>query len=143
MRVLLLVATAALLGCGPVVMIPGGALSGPVREAPSDWSFSDAIEGVQLETRPSDPYSVNVWGVAVGPVFYIASGDADSRWALHIAEDPRVRLKLEPNVYELRATLTDDPAEHDAFLAAVQQKYDYEPDPEQRESAALFRLEPR
>ena len=35
-----------LLGCGPVVMIPGGALSGPVRELPESWAFTDEVETV-------------------------------------------------------------------------------------------------
>ena len=61
----------------------------------------------------------------------------------HIAADPRVRLKLGSAIYELRATRTDDPAEIDAFLEEVKQKYDFEPEPEQREKAVLFRLEPR
>ncbi len=51
--------------------------------------------------------------------------------------------KLEENLYELTAVRTDEPAELDAFLSALKRKYDFEPKPEQRGSAALFRLEPR
>ena len=29
------------LGCGPLVMIPGGALSGEVSAPPGDWSFTE------------------------------------------------------------------------------------------------------
>ena len=29
----------------------GGELSGTVKPAPSDWSFTDSVETVQLETR--------------------------------------------------------------------------------------------
>lgn len=131
------------LACGPLVLIPGGELSGEVKPPPADWSFTDPIDTIQLETRPSDPYSVNVWGVAVGNGFYVAAGDAENAWASHIANDPNVRLRVEDDVYELRATRTEDPAEMEAFLAAALAKYDFEPEPEQRESAALFRLEPR
>ncbi len=139
----LAVAVGLLLGCDPLVMVPGGALSGTVKPIPEDWSFSDAIETVQLETRPSDPYSVNVWGVGIGEIFYVAAGDAESRWALNIAEDPRVRLRLGDDVYELRATRTQASAELDVFLAALKEKYDFEPEPDQREASALFRLEAR
>ncbi|MCG8590872.1 MAG: hypothetical protein MJE66_16390 [Proteobacteria bacterium] len=132
-----------LIGCGPLVMIPGGALSGDVQPPPADWTFSDATETVQLETRPEDPYSVNIWGAAVGPRFYVAAGDPTSRWVDHIEADPRVRLRIENAVYELVATRTEDPGERNAFLAAVKRKYDFEPDAEQRGQAALFRLEPR
>ena len=41
----------------PVVVIPGGQLSGVVAEAPERWT--SVADVVQLETRPSDPYSVN------------------------------------------------------------------------------------
>jgi hypothetical protein len=131
------------LACRPLVMIPGGELSGSPEPAPSNWDFSDAIETVQLETRPGDPYSVNVWGVAVGQRFYVAAGDSESRWAQNIAENPLVRLKLGRKLYALKAERTQDPSELDAFLAAVKRKYDFEPDPEERAKATLFRLEPR
>ena len=131
------------LACGPLVMIPGGELSGDVTPPPADWAFTDAVDTIQLETRPADPYSVNLWGVAASGHFYVAAGDAESEWARHIADDPNVRLRVNDAVYELRATRTEDPAELDAFLAAATAKYDFEPTPEQRAEAALFRLAPR
>ncbi|MGI9431337.1 MAG: hypothetical protein ACR2PQ_03940, partial [Myxococcota bacterium] len=127
---------------GPLVMIPGGSLAGPVEAAPDSWAFTDAHDDVQLEARPGDPYSVNVWGVAARDSFYVA-GSTDNRWAGYIIADPRVRLRVDGTVYELSATATDDPAELDAFLAAVKKKYDFEPDEEQRASSTLFRLGPR
>jgi hypothetical protein len=132
------------LGCGPLVMIPGGSLSGDVQPVPADWSFTDEVETVQLETRPDDPYSVNVWGVGVGDTFYIASGRGiDAAWAEHIEANPNVRLRVGDAIYELAAARTTDPAELDAFLAAAKEKYDFEPEPEQRETAVLYRLTPR
>lgn len=139
-----LLAALLLIGCGPLVMIPGGELSGEVKPAPGDWAFTDAVETFQLETRPDDPYSVNVWAVAANGAVYVASGGgASAGWAQHIAEDPRVRLRVEDAIYELRAAQTTDEAELDTFLAAAQKKYDFEPKPEQREEAVLFRLTPR
>ena len=140
---LLGILASGLLGCGPLVMVPGGALSGSVRPVPSDWSFSDAIETIQLETRPSDPYSVNLWGIGIGENFYLAAGSSESRWASYISDDPRVRLRLGDDLYELQATRTKDPAELDAFLAALKRKYDHEPEADEREEATLFRLEAR
>lgn len=141
MRTLSLVlAVSFLLACDPLVMIPGGSLSGEVKPAPASWSFTDAVETVQLETRPEDPYSVNIWGVAVGDDFYVASGKADNTWARAIAEDDRVRLRVEGAVYELRAVRDDSPEGRDLFLAAAQAKYDFEPDPGQASDAVLFRL---
>jgi hypothetical protein len=140
--------TAVVLGlvltaCGPLVMIPGGELTGSVKPIPQNWKFSDAIDTVQLETRPGDPYSVNIWGVGLGEAFYVAAGDAESRWASFIAEDPRVRLKLNDDLYELNAVRVTDEAELDGFLTAVQRKYDFEVEPGQREKAAVFLLSPR
>jgi len=133
------------LGCGPLVMVPGGELSGTVKPVPGDWSFTDSVETVQLETRPEDPYSVNVWGVAAGGGFYIASGRGESAaWAKHIAADPRVRVRVGNDLYELVAVRTADEAEMNAFLDAAKKKYeDFEPDESQRKEAILFRLEPR
>ncbi len=139
----LLLAGLLLAGCGPIVMIPGGALRGAVQSPPADWSFTDAEDTVTLETRPDDPYSVNVWGVAAGDRFFIAAGDATSTWARNIEANPLVRLKIADAIYELRATATTDPADLEAFLVAVRKKYDFDPDAEQRESSTLFVLEPR
>ena len=78
-------------------MFPGGELSGPVaRGTVSDWSSSDAEVTVQLETRPSRPCSVNIWGVTRGSDFYISAeswrgflGIGDARWVAHISYDQR------------------------------------------------------
>jgi hypothetical protein len=134
------------LGCGgPLVMIPGGELSGNVEPVPLDWTFSDEVENIQLETRPSDPYSVNLWGVGDGANFYVASGRGlESAWAKNIAADPDVRLRIGENIYELRAVRTEDPQDRAQFMAAAKIKYDdFEPDQEQAETAILYRLESR
>jgi len=136
----LLVLCIGLAACEPIVMIPGGALEGSLSSAPTDWSFTDSEDTVVLETRPEDPYSVNVWGVAAAGQFFIAAGDSEGQWAKNILEDPRVRLKIGDALYELQATPTDDPADLEAFLAAVKKKYDFEPDPDQRAASTLFRL---
>ena len=133
-------------GCsGPLVMLPGGELSGNVKPVPADWSFSDAFEDVQLETRPGDPYSVNVWGVGVGSQFFIASGRGmDSAWARHISEDPRVRVRIGEDLFELQAVRSEDAGDRERFLQAAKRKYDgFEPDEEQAAEAVLFVLGPR
>jgi hypothetical protein len=133
------------LGCDPISMLPGGELSGTVEPVPSDWSFTDSVQVVQLETRPDDPYSVNVWGVAARGALYVAAGRGESSaWAKHVLADPRVRLRVNEDIYELRAVRTDDASERDAFLEAAHRKYgDFEVSEEQRANAFLIRLEPR
>ena len=131
-------------GCGPIVMLPGGRLAGDVRPVPTDWSFSETIETIQLETRPEEPYSVNLWGVAAGGDFYVMSGDAANRWAGHIAADPDVRLKVCEDVYEMRAVEVSDESVRQSVLAAVQAKYEgFEPTDERVAGATLYRLDPR
>jgi len=136
-------ATLLFLGCGPLVMVPGGRLSGEVAPVPQDWAFTDSVDTVQLETRPSDPYSVNVWGVSAMGAFYVSAGDRENRWAQHIAADPNVRLKVGDAVYEMQAVEVKGKADRDALLQAMVKKYDFTPSPEQRERATLYRLEAR
>lgn len=134
------------IGCGePFVMLPGGELSGTVKPPPASWSHAQAVEDFQLETRPDDPYSVNVWGVGLSDGFYVASGRGlESEWARHIEADPRVRLRIGEDLYELRAERTDRRLDLRRFRAALERKYDdFEPDPEQEAKAVVYRLVPR
>ncbi len=145
-RVAVLLAFSVLvLACGPIGPFPGGRLSGSVAaDLPGDWSFADGRDTVQLETRSSSPYSVNLWGAGIGDRFYLASGGGgDARWVRYIAEDPNVRLRVGDTIYELRAVRVADDEERERFLAALKRKYDWKPEPEQSEEAWLFRLEPR
>ena len=140
----LLVGFIALVGCGPIVMIPGGALSGDVTSLPDNWAFTDEVETVQLETRPSDPYSVNIWVVAVADKLYVVAGSGmETTWAQHIESDDRVRLRVGDAIYELRATQDNDEASRDAFLAGAKQKYDFDPEGEDTDNAIVYRLGPR
>ena len=103
----------ALLGlpaCSPFVMIPGGELSGEVQSVPSDWSFSDAVKTVQLETRPADSYSVNIYGVAVGREFYVAASKLDNQWVRYITDDDNIRPRTGKAIYELCAVRVHSPA---------------------------------
>ena len=129
-------------GCGPIVMLPGGALSGTLREAPESWAFTDDVNTVQLETRPDDPYSVNIWCVRVGDALFVG-GTRESTWTRHVVENPNVRLRVNEDLYELRATEATTDEEAEGFLAAAAAKYGRELDPEMRAQAILFKLVPR
>ena len=147
MRVLLACSLIALVlvvtACEPVAMFAGGELSGTDTPVPLEWSASDAVETVQLEVRPSNPYSVNIWGVGVGSDFFIASASADNRWAGYIDDNPNVRLRIGDAIYEMRALEANNPTDREIFLAAAKRKYDFEPEPEQESDARLFKLFPR
>jgi hypothetical protein len=139
-RFVVLSSSLFMLGCGPFVMIPGGALSGTVAEAPTDWSFSDEVTTIQLETRPEDPYSVNIWAVGMGTYFYVHAGANRSTWVEHLEADGQVRVRIDKAVYELQATRVVDTGEFQRFCDAYEAKYDRRPRNENVEEAYVFKL---
>ena len=128
-------------GCGePLVTIPGGELAGMERDAPAQWS--GVPDTIQLETRPSDPYSINIWGVGIDEHLYVATGTDGANWTPFIASDPRVRVRVEEDLYRLRANLVDDPDERARVAAAFEAKYDLDPnDGWVADGGMIFRLE--
>jgi hypothetical protein len=86
----LLVAALALACGGPFLVLPGGELRGEVVSEPvEDWSF---VSGsfVDLETRPDDPYSVQLNYVVKAGKLYVDPAEG-RRWLEYIRADPRVR----------------------------------------------------
>jgi hypothetical protein len=129
-----------LAGCGPFLLLPGGELEGTPAAVPEDWAWSDAVSTVQLETRPSDPYSVNIWAVGLGPRIYVHAGTNRAAWVEHIEADPAVRLRVERSLYELRAARVEAQQEFDEFSAGYERKYGRRPRNENVAEAYLFRL---
>ncbi|MBW2241028.1 MAG: hypothetical protein JRH01_03505 [Deltaproteobacteria bacterium] len=116
-RVLAAIAlSASLLSCGgPVIpFVPGGALSGEVVETPvTDWSFVDDMF-IHLETRPADPYSVELNYIVREGKLYIDPSEG-KRWLAHIRADSRVRVRFSGKVYPLTAVLVGKPGELEGF----------------------------
>jgi hypothetical protein len=144
-RLALVALLATLVGCEPMGPIPGGRLSGEVVATPvDDWAFAGGEETLQLETRPDDPYSVNVWFVAQGPRLWVASVGGDvSGWGETMIADPRVRLRIDGKLYERKAARVTEQAEIDEVVVLYKTKYDYERDPKEDGQAVLFRMDPR
>ncbi len=130
-------------GCGPLLVIPGGRLDGVPAPAPNDWSFTDDVDTVQLETRPEDPYSVNIWAVGMGPLLYVHAGANRSSWVEHMEANADVRIRVEDNLYEVRASRVEDQDEFARFSDAYEKKYGARPRKENVAEAYLFRLEAR
>ena len=104
-----------MIGCGgPILVLPGGALSGEVVEdPPPDWSFaSDAF--VDLETRPSDPYSVELNYVVRDGALYVDPAEG-REWLTHLRADPNVRVRFGNKVYLGTAVLVGEPGELEGF----------------------------
>ena len=105
---------------GPFIRFAGGELSGTQAPPPAHWS--DVPDVVQLEVRPAEPYSVNVWCVVVGKDLYIAASSEDREWVDAIRGDSEVRLRMGDTLYPLRAVELDDVSVsrtqlRDAYLA--------------------------
>ncbi len=128
---------------GPLVLLPGGALEGDVAPTPDGWAFTDDISTIQLETHPAEPYSVNIWVVALDDALYVHAGANRATWIEHMERDPNVRLQAEAALYELSAARVTEQAEFDRFSDAYQQKYGTRPRNENVDEAYLFRLTPR
>ena len=132
----------ALPGCGePFVTIPGGELSGRVAEPPAEWS--EVPYTIQLETRPSQPYSINIWSVGIGPDLYVATGADGTTWSGFIAQDDAVRARFEEHLYPLRAVLVTDAAERLRVAEAYAAKYQVDAEQGWVAGGAIFRLDRR
>ena len=139
---LALMLTAAIAGCGdPFVLLPGGALEGSTVPTPESWSFTDDVKTIQLETLPGDPYSVNIWVIALGENLYVHAGANRATWVENMEADPNVRLRVNDSIYELVASRVDDQDEFDRFSDAYERKYGRRPRNEDVTEAYLFRLE--
>ncbi len=103
------------LACGgPLLVFPGGELSGEVVTEPvADWSFLTE-DFVDLETRPDDPSSVQLNYVARDGKLYIDPAEG-RRWLEYIRADPRVRARFSGKIYPLQAVLVGKPGELEGF----------------------------
>ena len=70
-------------------------------------------------------------------------GGTETRWAAHIAADPRVRLRLDERLYDLRARRVTDAAEVYAFAEAWTSQSFFRRDPRGYDEVWLFELLPR
>ncbi len=115
-KVLLVVAVlGASSACGgPFLVIPGGELSGRIVSEPVlDWSFvTDRF--VDLETRPEDPYSVELNYIVKDGQLYIDPAEGRN-WLEFIRADPRVRVRFGDKIYPLQAVLVGRPGELEGF----------------------------
>ena len=137
---LLLVALGA---CGgPVSFIPGGRLDGPTVPTNANWNGVGESGIAAIETNPADPYSVTIAYNVVGGKLYVNAGSSEKRWAKNAVDYPNVRLRIDGDIYDLRAIRVEDPAEIARFGEAWTQGW-FRRDPTQFEEVWVFRLMPR
>ena len=140
-----------LLAAGPCGPIPGGRLSDDVKPASpaADWTFTNDISTIQVETKPDAPFSVTTWCFTDGPNLYIPSrGAAKKPWVQNVLADRRVRLRIGDNVYEMQATRITDESVLRRIVPLLRSKYTMarwgmEDDPAKSPDTWFFHVTPR
>lgn len=141
-------------------------LTGEVVRTPvTDWSFTDSIPNIQIQTHTPYllPHVLTTDIARVGGQIYLFSeyfapprGKPDTRgdfpqarfWNRMVVRDPRIRVKIGNQLFDMRAYPLTDPAEIEAVRKVFLSKYDdvkrSEAAPEARRPALyFFRLEPQ
>ena len=136
-------------GAGPIGVLPGGVLWGETYEPAQDWSFTDSIGEIQLQTHVGLlPWSVTTWVMSSEGELFIAAGNCDRVWTHRVMEDPDVRLRISGAVYEMRARQETDRAVSARLAPVVLAKYmgiavDTANWVESERTGCIFRVEPR
>ena len=144
-RVLGILAVLLVTGCSSEMLpFSSGALEGgSVVPAPADWRGVAEREVVQLESQPSDPYSVNIWVLGEETHLYVFAGGTKANWIEHIEMDPNVRMKIGDSIYELVAERVTDADEFEHFAQGWEAKYGRRPWNEDVNDTYLMRLTAR
>ena len=105
--------------------VPGLWLKGePVTTPVSDWSFTDQIPQIKIQTQTPFllPHSVIIWCAVYNGNLYVTSYRG-RQWVENIVRDPHVRLKIADKVFDRTLSMVDDPVEKAAVLQAKGRKY--------------------
>jgi hypothetical protein len=126
--VLVLLATLVSVACQPRDERPGLWLSGePAEDKVADWSFTDEIQEVFIETRPwyGIPHSTTIWCATLDGALYVGSyGDETKSWERNIERDPEARLSIGGRIYDVSLVPVTDDERIRALDAAYASKYD-------------------
>lgn len=126
---ILLLVVLSITGFGPHSRMPGLWLKGKVVTSPvTDWSFTETIPVVQLQTQTWYllPHSVNINCLDYNGQLYLVSvypAGATHSWNENVIRDPHVRLKIGDQIYDRTVSLVTDPAEQEGVLEARHKKY--------------------
>jgi hypothetical protein len=105
--------------------VPGLWLKGePVTNAATDWSFTDKIKLIKIQTQTPFllPHSVTIWCAVYNGNLYVTSYRG-RLWVEDIIGDPHVRLKIADQVFDRTLSVVSDPSEKAAVLQAKGKKY--------------------
>jgi len=127
-RVLTLLVALIGVACQPKDERPGLWLRGePVAEEVSDWSFTDGIQEIFIETRLwyGIPHSTTIWCATLDGALYVGSyGDEKKRWEQNIERDPEAKLSIGGRLYDVSLTPVTEDERIRALDAVYKSKYD-------------------
>lgn len=144
------------IGVEPADRRPGTRLAGEIATTPDDWSFTDSVMEVHLETYPwyGIPFSVTTVLARDGDALFVpslydgvATFPGTKFWNRVVADDPNVRLRVGDQLFELTIAPITDAREFERAFAALGRKYPFwsekDPEEESQRTFALLRLRPR
>ncbi|MBL6814108.1 MAG: DUF2255 family protein [Pseudomonadales bacterium] len=115
--------------CGaPLGPIPGGKLQGNVEAWPKDWSHAEDVENILLETNPTDPYSVTIWGLGIGDRFFVGASKRSNQWAENLENNPRAIIDVDGALYKAVVVRVTDAQLNAEVAQKFMAKYDLDPD---------------
>ena len=123
---------------GPLGPIPGGAFNGPVNpDRNPDWSNVEKV--IELEIRPSKPWSLSIWAVVVDGELYSPSAyGAHRRWPSVALADPRVRVRTHGQIYERQLERVTDPDLKTRVGRAVAARYGFDAEQAARDDTTWY-----
>jgi len=135
-------------GCPPTdrslsCTMPGLWLKGePVTTPVTDWSFTDNIPQIKIQTQTRFllPHSVTIWCAVYNGNLYVTSYRG-RQWVENIVRDPHVRLKIADKVFDRTLSMVNDPVEKAGVLQAKGRKYPQWKVPSVS-AATVFRVNP-
>ncbi|PYU18569.1 MAG: hypothetical protein DMG30_27330 [Acidobacteria bacterium] len=129
----LLLVVVSITGFEPRQRTPGLWLKGNLVTTPvSDWTFTDQVSTVEVQTRTWYllPHSVTTYCVVYQGQLYLDSFYPPGveyphgrSWNENVARNPHVRLKIGNNLYDVTLSHVTDPAEKTALRELKAKKY--------------------
>jgi hypothetical protein len=130
---ILLLVVLRITGFEPRQRTPGLWLKGNLVTTPvTDWSFTDQVITVEVQTRTSYllPHSVTTYCVAYKGQLYLdsfypprAEYPHGRSWNENVARDPHAHIKIGNNLYDVTLSHDSDPSDKAAVLQLVAKKY--------------------
>ncbi len=131
-----------LAGCD-FIPFAGGKLPGEVKAIPDGWPAVTSAEVIEIETNPSEPYSVKLWVIVMNNHPYIHAGANRATWVEHLEQNPELILGHNGSLYELKAERVMDMNEFTELSEIYKDKYGNYPRNSNLNEIYLYRLEPR